>query len=123
MEPSELQAISATRGHPPAMAAFNCQDMDANRAGITAGCTPEFAHRYDQMVKALRDIVVTSKGVTTATADHVAVERLDDASATVIGFVDQRVTAAPQGNSQKYRMVVTLLRSGGHWSVNNVATV
>ncbi len=119
------QAVSTTRGYLEAMAAFNYQDLDANRATITAGSTTEFAHKYDEMVKALRDIVVTSKGVATATASHVTVEHLGDSSAVVVGFVDQHVTnvTAPQGNSQKYRMVVTLIRSGDRWIVNDVETV
>lgn len=77
------------------------------------------------MVKALRDIVVTSKGVATATADHVVVDALDGDSATVIAFVDQHVTnvTAPQGSNQKYRMVVKLARSGDRWIVDDVQTV
>lgn len=119
------QAIGTTHDYLVAMAAFDYQHMDANKAAITAGSTEQFAKRYDEMVGALRDIVVTSKGVATATAGHVAVEHLDERSATVVGFVDQHVTnvTAPQGNDQRYRMVVTLVRSGDRWVVDNVETV
>jgi Mce-associated membrane protein len=124
-ETLRAQAVSMSHDYLVAMAAFDYQNLDANRGRIVADSSPEFATKYDEMVKALRDIVVTSKGVATATADHVAVERLDKDSATVIAFVDQHVTnvTAPQGSNQKYRMVVSLVRSGDRWIVNDVQTV
>lgn len=119
------QAVEMSRDYLVAMAAFDYQKMDANREHIVANSTPGFAAKYDEMVKALRDIVVTSKGVATATADHVVVDALDGDSASVIAFVDQHVTnvTAPQGSNQKYRMVVKLARSGDRWIVDDVQTV
>ncbi len=119
------EAVQMSRDYLVAMAAFDYQKMDANREHIVANSTPGFAAKYDEMVKALRDIVVTSKGVATATADHVAVDSLDGDTATVVAFVDQHVTnvTAPQGSNQKYRMVVKLVRSGDRWIVDDVQTV
>lgn len=119
------EAVSTSRDYLIAMAGFDYQKMDANRDHIVSGSTPAFAAKYDEMVKALRDIVVTSKGVATATADRVAVDALDGDTATVIAFVDQHVTnvTAPQGSNQKYRMVVKLVRSGDRWIVDDVQTV
>ncbi|MCG7608044.1 MULTISPECIES: mce associated protein mas1a [Mycobacterium] len=119
------QAVAMSRDYLVAMAAFDYQKMDANREHIVANSTPGFAAKYDEMVKALRDIVVTSKGVATATADHVVVDSLDGDAATVVAFVDQHVTnvTAPQGSDQKYRMVVKLVRSGDRWIVDDVQTV
>ncbi|MBN3512763.1 MULTISPECIES: hypothetical protein [Mycobacteriaceae] len=118
-------AVQMSRDYLVAMAAFDYQKMDANREHIVANSTPGFAAKYDEMVKALRDIVVTSKGVATATADHVVVDSLDGDTATVVAFVDQHVTnvTAPQGSNQKYRMVVKLVRSGDRWIVDDVQTV
>lgn len=118
-------SITVTHDYLVAMASFDYRNLDANKAVITAQSTPEFAHKYDEMVRALRDIVMTSKGVATATANHVAVERLDRDAATVVGFVDQHVVnvTAPQGNDQRYRMVVTLNRVSDRWVVANVETV
>lgn len=119
------QAVGMSRDYLVAMAAFDYQKMDANRDHIVANSTPGFAAKYDEMVKALRDIVVTSKGVATATADHVVVDSFDGDTATVVAFVDQHVTnvTAPQGSNQKYRMVVKLVRSGDRWIVDDVQTV
>ncbi|WP_243858395.1 mce associated protein mas1a [Mycobacterium sp. DL440] len=119
------EAVQMSRDYLVAMAAFDYQKMDANRDHIVSGSTPAFAAKYDEMVKALRDIVVTSKGVATATAERVAVDSLDGDTATVVAFVDQHVTnvTAPQGSNQKYRMVVKLVRSGDRWIVDDVQTV
>ncbi|WP_454788458.1 mce associated protein mas1a [Mycolicibacterium lutetiense] len=118
-------AVTMSRDYLVAMAAFDYQKMDANREHIVANSTSGFAAKYDEMVKALRDIVVTSKGVATATADHVVVDTLDGDTATIVAFVDQHVTnvTAPQGSNQKYRMVVKLVRSGDRWIVDDVQTV
>ncbi|OMC00244.1 hypothetical protein A5733_04575 [Mycobacterium sp. NS-7484] len=118
-------AVQMSRDYLVAMAAFDYQKIDANREHIVANSTPGFAAKYDEMVKALRDIVVTSKGVATATAEHVVVESSDDNAATVVAFVDQHVTnvTAPQGSNQKYRMVVKLVRSDDRWIVDDVQTV
>ncbi len=117
------EAVQMSRDYLVAMAAFDYQKMDANRDHIVANSTHGFAAKYDEMVKALRDIVVTSKGVATATADHVVVDSLDGDTATVVAFVDQHVAnvTAPQGTNQKYRMVVKLVRSGDRWIVDDVA--
>ena len=119
------EAVAMSRDYLVAMAAFDYQKMDANREHIVANSTPGFAAKYDEMVKALRDIVVTSKGVATATADHVVVDTVEGDAATVVAFVDQHVTnvTAPQGSNQKYRMVVKLVRSGDRWIVDDVQTV
>lgn len=119
------QAVQTSRDYLVTMASFDYQQIDAGSERIVADSTPEFAAKYDEMVTALRDIVVTSQGVATATADHVVVESLDGHSATVIAFVDQHVTnvTAPQGSDQKYRMVVTLVRSADRWIVDDVQTV
>lgn len=119
------QAVTLVHEYLVAMSAFDYQHLDANHGTIVADSTPEFSRKYDDMIKALRDIVISSKGVATATADHVAVERIDARSATVLGFVDQHVVnvTAPQGSDQKYRMLVSLTRNGDRWIVSDVQTV
>lgn len=119
------EAVTTARDYLVAMAGFDYEQLDANTDIIGANSTPEFAGQYTEMVSALRDIVVASKGQATATADRIAVEHLDRHTATVIAFVDQQVTNAtvPQGNTQRYRMVVDLLRDGDRWVVDNVETL
>lgn len=124
-EALRAEAVSTSRDYLVAMAEFDYERLDANDDTIAANSTPEFAGKYTEMVRALRDIVVASKGKATATADRVAVEDLTDTSATVIAFVDQQVTnvTSPHTNTQHYRMLVELIRSDGRWIVDNVETL
>ncbi|WP_246098139.1 mce associated protein mas1a [Rhodococcus spelaei] len=118
------EAVDTARDYSVALSSFDFQSLDANRDKIAQMSTPGFADKYNQMVDALRQIVTDGKGQATATADHVAVESIDDSNAVVLAFVDQHAknVVSPDGNSQKYRMVVTLVRDGDRWVVDNVDT-
>ncbi|NLU81708.1 mce associated protein mas1a [Rhodococcus sp. HNM0569] len=119
------QAIDTARDYAITMSSFDYQNLDANRDKIAGMSTEEFAQRYNEMVDALRGVVTDGQGKATATAEHVAVESLDDDHATVLVFADQQAVnvTAPQGNAQKYRMVLSLVRDGDRWIVDEVQTV
>lgn len=118
------EAVDTARDYAVALSSFDFENLDANRDAITAQSTPAFAEKYGQMVDALRQIVTDGKGTAIATATHVGVESVDEQRAVVLAFVDQQATnvVSPGGNTQKYRMVVTLVRDGDRWLVDNVDT-
>ncbi|MFC4604732.1 mce associated protein mas1a [Rhodococcus kronopolitis] len=118
------EAVTVARDYSVALSSFDFQTLDANRDKVVAMSTPAFAGKYNEMVDALRQIVTEGKGQATATAEHVGIESLDDSAAAVLVFVDQQAknVLAPEGNSQKYRMVVSLVRDGDRWLVDNVDT-
>lgn len=107
------------------LASFDYRDLNKNREAITAMSTSSFAAKYDEMVKALTEIVANGQGVATAKVSHSAVSSIDGDSATVIAFVDQKATnvVAPNGKDQPYRMVLSLKRDGDRWLVDDVQTV
>ncbi|MBM7367274.1 hypothetical protein [Gordonia hydrophobica] len=107
------------------LASFDYRDLNKNREQITAMSTSSFSAKYDEMVKALTEIVSNGQGVATAKASHVAVQSIDGDTATVIAFVDQKATnvVAPTGKDQAYRMVLTMKRDGDTWLVDDVQTV
>lgn len=119
------EAVDIARDYSVALSSFDFQSLDANRDKVVGMSTPAFAGKYNEMVDALRPIVTEGKGQATATAEHVGVESLDDSSAVVLVFVDQQAknVLSPEGNSQKYRMVVSLVRDGDRWVVDNVDTL
>lgn len=124
-ESKRTEAIDTARDYAEALSSFDFENLDANRDAIAARSTPEFAGKYREMVDALRQIVTDGKGKATASAVHVGVESIDDDKAVVLVFVDQQATnvVSPEGNTQKYRMVVTLVRDGDRWIVDNVDTM
>ncbi|QNG19642.1 mce associated protein mas1a [Rhodococcus triatomae] len=119
------EAVDVARDYAVAMSSFDYQNLDANRETIAEMSTPAFAHTYNEMVDALAGIVTDGQGQATATAEHVAVESLDDGRAVVLVFADQQAVnvTAPEGNTQKYRMVLTLVRDGDRWLVDDVQTI
>ena len=118
------EAIDTARDYSVALSSFDFENLDANRDAIVSQSTPEFAGKYSEMVDALRQIVTDGKGKATATVEHIGVESIDGDRAVVLVFVDQQATnvVSPDGNTQKYRMVVSLTRDGDRWVVDNVDT-
>ena len=118
------EALDTAREYSIIMSSFDYQDLDANKDSIAAMSTDEFAGTYRTMVDSLRDVVAGGQGQASATAAHVGIESMDSSSATVLVFVDQEAknVAAPQGNAQKYRMVISMIRSNDQWLVSNVET-
>lgn len=124
-EALRTDAVDTARDYAVALSSFDFENLDANRDAIVAKSTPEFAGKYAEMVDALRQIVTDGQGKATATVTNAAAESVDDERATVLVFVDQQATnvVSPEGNTQKYRMVVTLVRDGDRWVVDNVETL
>lgn len=118
------QAVETTRDYAQTVASFDYQNLDANRDKIAGMSTSEFTGQYNKMVDALRSLVTDGQGQATATVSNIGVESVDESSAVVLAFVDQEAknVVAPEGKSQKYRMVVTLERDGDRWIVDNVET-
>jgi len=118
------EAVDTTRDYAQTIATFDYQNLDANRDKIAGMSTPEFAGKYNEMVDALSKLVTDGQGTATATVTNIGVESLDDSSAVVLASVDQEAknVIAPEGKSQKYRMVVTLVREDDRWIVDNVET-
>lgn len=118
------EAMDTAREYSVFLSSFDYQNLDANKDKIASMSTEEFAGTYRTMVDSLREVVADGQGQATATAVNVGIERIDDTSATVLVFADQEAknVATPQGNSQKYRMLLSLVRSNDQWLVNNVET-
>ncbi|MCJ0901894.1 mce associated protein mas1a [Rhodococcus sp. ARC_M6] len=118
------EAMDTAREYSIIMSSFDYQNLDANKDTIASMSTEAFAGTYKTMVDSLRDVVAGGQGQATATATNVGIESVDSDSATVLVFVDQEAknVATPQGNSQKYRMVLSLVRSDNQWLVDNVVT-
>lgn len=119
------EALDTARDYSTIMSSFDYQNLDANKDSIASMSTDEFAGTYRTMVDSLREVVAGGgQGQASATATDVGIESLDNSSAKLLVFVDQQAknVAAPEGNTQKYRMVVSLVRSDDRWLVSNVET-
>lgn len=122
---AQTQVAQVASDYAVKLSSFDYRDLDKNRQAITAMSTEDFGKKYDEMVKALTEIVSNGKGVATAEVTHAAVESLDGDKATAVLFVNQKArnVVAPDGKSQPYRMVVKLQHHDGRWLVDDVQTV
>ncbi len=122
---ARAQVVQIAGDYAVKLSSFDYRDLDKNRSAITAMSTEEFGKKYDEMVKALTEIVSNGKGVATAEVVNSAVESISGDKATVILFVNQKArnVVAPDGKNQPYRMVVKLARTDGRWLVDDVQTV
>jgi len=122
-ERSEIMAV--VNDYAVKMVSYDYRDLNKNRESVTAMSTKDFAAKYDEMVKALTEMVSSGQGEATGTVTHSAIESIDGDTATALVFANQKAknVVAPQGRDQLYRMVITLQRQNGKWLVNDVQTV
>jgi Mce-associated membrane protein len=122
---TRAEVVSVANDYATKLSSFDYRDLNKNRKSITSMSTADFGKKYDEMVKALTEIVSNGKGVATAEVTNSAVESINGDKATVIAFVNQKArnVVAPDGKNQPYRMVVKLVRTDGTWLVDDVQTV
>lgn len=103
------------------LASYDHTDVDANLAVVTAEATPDFAERYREVSEGLRELLASGEGTSTGTVTHAAAESVDDERAVVLVFLDQEISnvTVPEGRVDSSRMVVTLVRDGDRWLLDD----
>lgn len=103
------------------LASYNHTDVDENLAVVTAEATPDFAERYREVSEGLRELLASGKGTSAGTVTHAAAESVDEERAVVLVFLDQEITniTVPEGRVDSSRMVVTLVRDGDRWLLDD----
>ena len=103
------------------LATYDHTDVDANLDAVVAEATPGFADRYREVSDGLRDLLSSGEGTSTGTVSHAAVESFDDDTAVVLVFLDQEVSnvTVPDGRIDSSRMVVTVVRDGNRWLLDD----
>ena len=88
---------------------------------VAAEATPGFADRYREVSDGLRDLLASGEGTSNGTVSHAAVESVDGDTAVVLVFLDQEVTnvTVPDGRVDSSRMVVTVVRDGDRWLLDD----
>ena len=103
------------------LATYDHPDVDANLDAVVAEATPGFADRYREVSEGLRDLLASGEGTSKGTVSHAAVESVDGDTAVVLVFLDQEVTnvTVPEGRVDSSRMVVTVVRDGDRWLLDD----
>lgn len=103
------------------LATYDHTDVDANLDAVVAEATPGFADRYREVSEGLRELLASGEGTSNGTVTHAAVESVDGDTAVVLVFLDQEVTnvTVPDGRVDSSRMVVTVVRDGDRWLLDD----
>ena len=103
------------------LASYDHTDVDANLAVVTAEATPDFAERYREVSEGLRELLASGEGTSTGTVTHAAAESVGHERAVVLVFLDQEISnvTVPEGRVDSSRMVVTLVRDGDRWLLDD----
>ena len=103
------------------LASYDHTDVDANLDAVVAEATPDFAERYREVSDGLRELLASGEGTSTGTVSHAAVESIDEERAVVLVFLAQEVAnvTVPEGRVDSSRMVVTIVRDGDRWLLND----
>lgn len=103
------------------LATYDHTDVDANLDAVVADATPDFADRYREVSDGLRDLLSSGEGTSTGAVSHAAVESIDGDTAVVLVFLDQEITnvTVPEGRVDSSRMVVTVVRDGDRWLLDD----
>ncbi|UVE93958.1 hypothetical protein [Dietzia sp. B32] len=103
------------------LATYDHTDVDANLDAVVADATPDFAERYREVSDGLRELLASGEGTSTGTVTHAAVESVDGDRAVVLVFLDQEISnvTVPDGRVDSSRMVVTVVRDGDRWLLDD----
>lgn len=103
------------------LATYDHNDVDANLDAVVAEATPGFAERYREVSDGLRELLARGEGTSTGTVTNAAVESISGDTAIVLVFLDQEITnvTVPDGRVDSSRMVVTVVRDGDRWLLDD----
>lgn len=129
----DLNVAAATRSEVVAEArelaltvtAYDYREIDDYFAGLQEASTGEFATNFQSATPELRDVVVSTESVVTATVTQAGLTSLTDDRAVVLLFVDQEVSnkALAEPRVDRNRMVLTLELEGDRWRISALEIV
>ena len=118
------EVVSVANDYATKLSSFDYRDLNKNRKSITAMSTADFGKKYDEMVKALTEIVSNGRG-RHRRGDELGrgVDQRRQGHRHRIRQPEGAQRRRPDGKNQPYRMVVKLVRTDGTWLVDDVQTV
>ncbi|WP_457206108.1 hypothetical protein [Nocardioides sp. P5_C9_2] len=104
---------------------YHHDSFDGDVAAARRGMTPAFAEEYAAAMRRVRADTVRNRIDQEATAVSSAVVSATDSRAEVLVFANQETTSGATGarRVQRNRLVVTLVRQDGRWTVAGVTAL
>ena len=120
---TRLLALAAGAGEQ--VLTYHHDSFDGDVAATRRGMTPAFAEEYAAAMQRVRADTVRDRIDQETTAVSSAVVSATDSRAEVLVFANQETTSGATGarRVQRNRLVVTLVRQDGRWTVAGVSAL
>ncbi len=120
---ARLLEVASTAGER--VLTYHHDSFDSDVQATRQDLTPAFAEEYAAAMQRVRDATVRDRIDQETTAVSSAVVSATDARAEVLVFANEETTSAATGarRARRDRLVVTLVRDGGRWTVAGVTSL
>jgi Mce-associated membrane protein len=121
-ESARNEALATARAYAVTVTSYDYRDMEGSIADALDGATGEFKDQYAGASDALKALMTETKATATGEVLDAAVVTADDDSATVLLFVDQKVTNAGTKKTKvdRNRLLLTMEKHDDRWLVSDL---
>lgn len=118
----EAAALAVARRSAVSMTSYDHASLDRDFAWVDDGATDRFAEQFRAANEPLRSVITDLEATATGTVSEAAATSTGPDTATVVMFVDQSIANASDGTTRqdRSRVVMTMVRRGGTWLVDDV---
>lgn len=121
-ESARNEALATARAYAVTVTSYDYRDMEASIADALDGATGEFKDQYAGAGDALRALMKETKATATGEVLDAAVVTAGEDRATVLLFVDQKVTNAGTKKTKvdRNRMLLVMAKHDDRWLVSDL---
>ncbi len=125
VDASARQAEATARTYAVTLTSIDSAHIDQNFADVLNGATGDFKDMYAKSSDQLKSMLVQNKAVSKGTVVNASIMSASRDRVQVMLFVDQQVTnsLSPDPRIDRSRVMMTMVRVGGHWLASNVEMV
>jgi Mce-associated membrane protein len=119
---ARTSALSAARTYGVDLSTYDYQKLTADFAAVTDHSTSSFAKTFDKQSALLEPVLTKYKATAKASVLAAGVTSASVSRAVVLVLVSQKVTNTVQkhgSTTDRSQVVLTLVKQGGHWLINN----
>jgi Mce-associated membrane protein len=120
---ARTSALAAAKSYAVDLASYNYQHLGQDFGKVLAESTPTFKQNFSQSSDALKTTLTRYDASASAKVVAAGLISATTSRAVALIFLNQTVHNTIQTNkpTTESRVEVTLLRSGGHWLINQVS--
>ncbi len=120
---ARASALAAAKSYAVELASYNYQHLEQDFGKVLAESTPTFKQDFNQSTAALKTALTRYDASASANVVAAGLVSATTSRAVVLVFLNQTVdnTLQRSKSTTESRVEITLLRSGGHWLIDQVS--